>query len=168
VLRTCIAIDSHYEYYHATDFTPETNSYIVGNVTIKLARMCDKTLPGQILVGDFLRPDQDSREHMHPVDFITRACTQGDAFKDLMVSDHEIVGIKSYLTGKRLSDNKFTVRRYKVKDKHGFLHHLFNAKVNIETDRGPIYLGLQTGDLNSFEATAVEIFPDYAFGVPIL
>jgi hypothetical protein len=167
-LRTCIAIDSHFEYYHAQDGSPQMEGYIVGDVTIKLARMAGKTLPDQILVGDFLRPNESTAEYLHPMEFIRRAGQQVDSLRQTEIADHRIVGIKSYLTGKRLNDTEFSVRRYKIKDKHGFLHHLFNAKVNIETDHGPIYLGLQTGDLNSFEATAVDIDPGYAFGVPVL
>jgi hypothetical protein len=167
-LRTCIAIDSHFEYFHASPSGTQAEAYIVGEVTIKLARMAGKTLPDQILVGDFLRPDAESNEYLHPMEFMRRAGQQVQSLAETEIAEHRIIGIKSYLTGTRLHDDHFTVRRYKIKDKHGFLHHLFNAKVNIETDRGPIYLGLQSGDLNAFEATAVDVDPAHAFGVPII
>ena len=54
LLRTCFDISGHYEFYQSEGLSPTVYSYIVGEVTIELARMIDKAIPGQIMVGDFL------------------------------------------------------------------------------------------------------------------
>ena len=54
LLRTCFDIGGHYEFYQSEGLSPTVYNYIVGEVTIELARMIDKAIPGQIMVGDFL------------------------------------------------------------------------------------------------------------------
>ena len=53
-LRACFHVGSCYEFHQAEGLNPTTHDYIVGDVTIELARMIDAAMPGQILVGDFL------------------------------------------------------------------------------------------------------------------
>ena len=58
MLRTCFHIGSHYEVYQSEGLSPTASNYIVGDVTIELARMIDKAQPGQIFLGDFQFPLQ--------------------------------------------------------------------------------------------------------------
>lgn len=58
-LRGCFHVGGHYEFYQSEGLNPTIYSYIVGDVTIELARMIDRALPGQILVGDFWVPMPD-------------------------------------------------------------------------------------------------------------
>ncbi len=44
---------SRYELYQAEGVSPTVFSYIVGDVTIELARMVDHAKTDQILIGDF-------------------------------------------------------------------------------------------------------------------
>ena len=60
-IRTAFHIGSHYELYQAEGVNPTVFSYIVGDVTIELARMVDRAQPGQVLVGSF-ECDMPSRE----------------------------------------------------------------------------------------------------------
>ncbi|MBT8094199.1 MAG: hypothetical protein KJP08_05255, partial [Gammaproteobacteria bacterium] len=53
-LRACFHVGSCYEFHQAEGLNPTTHDFIVGDVTIELARMIDAALPGQILVGDFM------------------------------------------------------------------------------------------------------------------
>jgi hypothetical protein len=53
VIRTAYHIGSHYELYQAEGVNPTVFSYIVGDVTIELARMVDLAQPGQVFIGDF-------------------------------------------------------------------------------------------------------------------
>ncbi len=55
-IRACFHLGSHYEFYQSEGLSPTIYSYIVGDVTIELARMIERALPGQILVGDFKMP----------------------------------------------------------------------------------------------------------------
>ena len=50
---------SCYEFHQADGLNPTIHDYIVGDVTIELARMIERALPGQIFVGDFDLVDSD-------------------------------------------------------------------------------------------------------------
>ena len=58
-LRACFHVGSCYEFHQAEGLNPTMHDFIVGDVTIELARMIDAALPGQILVGDFLADVND-------------------------------------------------------------------------------------------------------------
>ena len=60
-LRTCFHVGGHYEFYQSEGLSPTIYSYIVGDVTIELARMIDKAIPGQVMVGDFLVSTLDQK-----------------------------------------------------------------------------------------------------------
>ena len=48
------------------------------------------------------------------------------------------------MTGARLNNGEFTVRRITINDKHGMSRNVFNAKVNIYRDNAePILLGIE-------------------------
>ena len=53
-IRSAFHIGSHYELYQAEGVNPTVISYIVGDVTIELARMVDLAAPGQVFLGDFV------------------------------------------------------------------------------------------------------------------
>ena len=155
VLRTGFHVGSCYEFHQAEGLTPTLYSYIVGDVTIELARMVDKALPGQIMVGEFNLNRQFARNAPPEV-----ACVDAIRFVDLAQEDllrlnglelsgEPIRSIKCYLTGQPMSGGGFSVRRLEIHDKHGLVHHAFNAKVNIYRERAePIYLGIEDRSLN--------------------
>jgi hypothetical protein len=53
VIRAAFHIGSHYELYQAEGVNPTMFSYIVGDVTIELARIVEKAKPLQVMLGDF-------------------------------------------------------------------------------------------------------------------
>ena len=53
-LRACFHVGSCYEFHQAEGLNPTMYNFIVGDVTIELARMIEAAYPGQILVGDFM------------------------------------------------------------------------------------------------------------------
>jgi hypothetical protein len=167
VLRTCFHNASHYEYYQAEGLSPATNGYIVGDLTIELARMVNKTLPGQILIGSFDRPTEEADETMAagakaptPV-FMSRAQNQLDRLKVVNLAGERITAIKVYLTGERVSHGVFNVKKYSILDKHGLRRDVFNAKVNIyRGDASPLYLGLENKDLERFDAVEGQYRPE--------
>jgi hypothetical protein len=59
-LRAAFHVGEHYEFHQVEGVNPTQFSYIVGQVTVDLARMMDHALPGQILLGDFVTPLRDS------------------------------------------------------------------------------------------------------------
>ena len=150
-LRACFHVGSCYEFHQAEGLNPTMHDYIVGDVTIELARMIEAALPGQILVGEFLashtHPDPDptqTQAHIDAVTFLKRA--QGNLAKlsGLEFSGERVTAIKCYLTGENMGGGQFSIRRLTIKDKHGLSRVAYNAKVNIYRENTqPILLGIE-------------------------
>ena len=127
-LRACFHVGSCYEFHQAEGLNPTMHDFIVGDVTIELARMIEAALPGQILVGDFMADietaENGGREAMHPnldaVTFLERAQSNLTRLSGMELSGERDTAIKCYLTG------------------------AFNAKINIYRETAqPILLGIQ-------------------------
>lgn len=149
-LRACFHIGSCYEFHQAEGLNPTTYDYIVGDVTIELARMVDRALPGQVLVGEFNAdlPNPSSGEtariKLSSIDFVGCAEQSLSKLEGLELSGDRVDAIKCYLTGSKLGDGKFAIRRIVVNDKHGMTRRVYNAKVNIYRRNGqPILLGIE-------------------------
>jgi hypothetical protein len=150
-LRACFHVGSCYEFHQAEGLNPTTHDFIVGDVTIELARMIDAAMPGQILVGDFLAKVsaplndlEESQVHLDAVTFLRRAQGNLSKLSGLELSGERVTAIKCYLTGERLESGEFNIRKLEIKDKHGLLRTAYNAKVNIYRDTAePILLGIE-------------------------
>ena len=151
-LRACFHVGACYEFPQAEGLNPTMHDFIVGDVTIELARMIEAALPGQILVGEFFADLQDglpmdhaqTQAHMDAVTFLQRA--QGNLAKlgGLEFSGDRVSAIKCYLTGENMGGGQFNIRRLHIKDKHGLSRVAYNAKVNIYRDTAePILLGIE-------------------------
>lgn len=154
LLRTGFHIGSHYEFYPAEGLNPAVYSYIVGDVTVELARIVDQTQPGQVSVAEFNArfPDPDGKEgeaiNLSTLDFIKRAQYDLTELHGVELSGEHITSIQCYLTGDLQHDGHYNVRKFKVTDKHGLSRNVYNAKVNIYCDNGtPIYLGIQESEV---------------------
>lgn len=165
-LRCCLDFGDHYEYYQASGTKPDSRGFIVGDVTINLARLISAALPHQFLIGSYIRELGDNDDGAREVAAISRIDTPtflSFALKNarLLLSSPvgaaKIARVNTYLTGERVSDNEYTIRKYDVVDKHGLSHRCFNAKFNITdtTDRS-IRVGLLTAELDRFEARHIE------------
>jgi len=155
-LRACFHVGPHYEFYQSEGLSPTTFSYIVGDVTIELARMIENAKPGQILIGDFLVPvrqeTDDALATVDTIQFIKRAQNNLSNLEGLELSGEGIDSLKSYLTGELDGDRHFNVKKYEITDKHGLTRNAFNAKLNIyRRGTDPIFLGLQNSDLSDFD-----------------
>ncbi len=150
-LRACFHVGSCYEFHQAEGLNPSTHDFIVGDVTIELARMIDAAMPGQILVGDFLAnvsgsPEnfEESQVNLDAVTFLHRAQGNLAQLSGLVLSGERVTAIKCYLTGERMESGEFNIRKLEIKDKHGLLRTAYNAKVNIYRDTAePILLGIE-------------------------
>jgi hypothetical protein len=151
-LRACFHVGACYEFHQAEGLNPTMHDFIVGDVTIELARMIEAALPGQILVGEFFADLQDglpmdhaqTQAHMDAVTFLQRA--QGNLAKlgGLEFCGERVSAIKCYLTGENMGGGQFNIRRLHIKDKHGLSRVAYNAKVNIYRDTAePILLGIE-------------------------
>ncbi len=156
-LRACFHVGSCYEFHQAEGLNPTTHDFIVGDVTIELARMIEGAMPGQILVGDFLAElpspspgEEESQVHLDAVTFLQRA--QGNLAKlsGLELSGEKVSAIKCYLTGERMESGEFSIRKLQIKDKHGLCRSAYNAKINIYRELAqPILLGIEDKELSS-------------------
>ena len=159
-LRAAFHVGEHYEFHQVEGLNPTTFSYIVGQVTVDLARMVEKSLAGQILLGDFelkeeLAPGKFIRHDT--VDFVERTATTLDHLNGLAISGGNIENIRCYLTGKSLGGGRYMVNRYHIRDKHGTTRIVYNAKINIHRENAePIFLGIQRDDLWAFATAKVE------------
>lgn len=148
LLRTCFNVGGHFEFYQSDGLSPTTSNYIVGDVTIELARMIHCAKPGQILIGDFRVPMSDHETggvvKIDTVDFIERVQGRLSSLDGLVLSGDCIDSIKCYLTGDKRADGSYNIKKRSVSDKHGFTRNVFNAKVNIyRKNADPIFLGVQ-------------------------
>lgn len=142
-IRTCIGIGSHYTYRQPTATGGEGSEYIVGDVTISIARLIDKARGGQILVGDFFRLDEAVNQWVSPDAFIERVGAALAKIGDITTPSGRLDRFAFYLTGPRDDEGRFRTQVLKVLDKHGIAHLCYNAKLNIHFDAGePLYFGL--------------------------
>ena len=150
-LRACFHVGSCYEFHQAEGLNPTMHDFIVGDVTIELARMIEAALPGQILVGDFLanlasevEAHEVTQAHLDAITFLKRAQGNLSKLSGLEFSGERVSAIKCYLTGENLGGGEFNIRRLHIKDKHGLSRVAYNAKVNIYRDTAqPILLGIE-------------------------
>jgi hypothetical protein len=151
-LRAAFHVGSHYEFYQSEALIPTSSYFIVGDVTIELARMVDQTKPGQVLVGDFKAPMTNQHtgetERVDTERFIELTQSTLSSLEGLVLSGEPVDAIRCYLTGIR-DGGDFNVSKYKITDKHGLSRHAYNAKINIYRENSdPIFLGLQEVSLD--------------------
>ena len=150
-LRACFHVGSCYEFHQAEGLNPTMHDFIVGDVTIELARMIEAALPGQILVGDFMADviadvtdPAATQAHLDAVTFLQRAQGNLDKLSGMEFSGERVTAIKCYLTGEDMGGGQFNIRRLTIMDKHGLSRVAFNAKVNIYRESAePILLGIE-------------------------
>lgn len=153
-IRAAFHVGSHYEFYQAEGLNPTMYSYIVGDVTIELARILHTAQPGQIMIGDFqTRVPTSMRESAYLIEvdsvrFVERARKLVEALRGVELSGEEVDSIHCFLTGEPGSCGGETVRRYRIVDKHGRARVAYNLRVNIHIkNRSPLLLGSQEGTL---------------------
>lgn len=164
-LRLCVHYGDHFEYYQGGRHG--TGSYIVGNVTIDLARLSTKALTGQLIVGAFERrlgpgdgeiASQLGIDRLETPAFMALAQTEMMKLKDLRIPGGRIDNVNMFVTGPRVSEDTFSIRKYYVPDKHGLEHGCYNAKLNIFTNKGKrLAFGMLDVDLGKFDARSDEL-----------
>ena len=155
-LRACFHVGSSYEFHQSEGLNPALYNYIVGDVTVDLARVIERAMPGQILVGDFRAemPTVDAHSGasriVESADFVDLAMRNVEQLAGIELSGERVDAIRCYLTGTKLANGQFTVRRITVNDKHGIARRVYNAKVNIYRHNAePILLGIEDRSLGS-------------------
>ena len=159
-LRAGFTVGSHWSYSQVAGANGLGADYIVGDATIALARLLEKALPGQILIGGFTRPaGDDEHEEVDTMAFIARSQHMLDRLLGIELSGEHVSDIRCYLTGPPSGDGRFEIARHRIRDKHGLSHSAFNAKMNIHRGGGPIFLGVQAAELAAFDASITVVRP---------
>jgi hypothetical protein len=149
VIRTAYHIGGHYELYQAEGVNPTVFSYIVGEVTIELARMVDLAQAHQILIGDFSceNPGESSGIAGHTLSapaFVSICNRDLAALEATQLSGKSIGSMICHLSD---SSDKTGPRRFRIVDKHGLSRHAYNLEIDIELDKQKLWLGLDDSKL---------------------
>lgn len=143
LLKTAFHIGDCYEFYLTEALKPSAYSYIVGDLTIELARIIENAIPGQILVGDFKTRASLDRQ-IDSTEFIAILAGELSCLKGMELSGSKVKSISCYITGELLETAEYSISKFEITDKHEQNRIAYNAKVNILRDFGsPIYLGIQ-------------------------
>ena len=167
MVRTGYHIGGHYEMYLAEGVNPSGFSYIVGDVTIELARMLDRALPSQVLIGEFHCEEAgqpaNKLESITPVsaEVFVNACSHGLAsFRGIPLSGKGIQNIACGLTEAAEKDGQRRPRRFRVVDKHGLSRFVYNLQIEIALEGAELHLGLSESELpegREFSASEIDL-----------
>ena len=161
-LRCSLHFGSHYEYFQTASSSSNAGCFIIGDVTIDLARLLSKAKQDQLLIGAYTRELGDTEAELKKKYGITRIETpafmayaqqQFAKFSGLPIPGGKIADVKAYLTGPQATANLFSIKKYYVGDKHGIEHPCYNGKFNVTVSNGTgVYFGLQQRELDDFDA----------------
>ena len=160
-LRCVIHFGSHYEYYQTSGSNTQGSPFIVGDVTVNAARLIGQAMTNQLLIGSYERNIDAGREELTQIVGVTSldtpsfmALAQSETGKmiELPIPGGKIADIRTSLTGPRVSDNSFAIRKYYITDKHGLEHGCYNAKLTVTSSSGDkVTFGLLDDKLDKFK-----------------
>ena len=156
VIRTGYHIGGHYELYQAEGVNPSVFSYIVGDVTIELARMLDLAQGNQILVGDFHCEQAGwgsgtvkSITAVSASSFVT-ACNRAlSAVRGIALAGGGVESMSCHLTESVEQDGQVRPRRFRVVDKHNLQRYVYNLQCQVDLGGRHLDLGLGEDSLPS-------------------
>ncbi len=145
VIRMAYHIGSHYELYQAEGVNPTVFSYIVGDVTIELARMLDLAQPGQLYVGDFQvpLPDEAAGGLVDTPAYLAYCSEQLQKLYGIQLAGEAISSMSCdpARTGG-------VPRRFRLTDKHGISRAAYSLQIDIALESGREFtLGLTDEEL---------------------
>lgn len=162
VIRSAFHAGSHYELYQAEGVNPTVFSYIVGQVTIDLARIVDLARPHQVMVGDFSSRTRTRREGelvdevLRAPAFVKHCNAELGVLRGVQLSGRSIVSMHCRLTGEDDSGERRAARRFRVTDKHGLSRHAYNLQLSIELEDQTLELGLPEERLTGADGRSSE------------
>jgi hypothetical protein len=143
LIRSAFHIGSHYELYQAEGVNPTVFSYIVGDVTIELARMVDLAQPGQIFVGDFYTGSVADGEDTGTVGFLVHCSNRCKRLLGIAISGDPVASMSCQPSFIKDAAGGSKPRRFILTDKHGISRVAYNLQLEIETSGGKTWsLGL--------------------------
>jgi len=157
-LKSCFHMGSCFHFHQAENGSPAPGTYIVGDLTINLERMMSKALPGQMVIGQFSRHVERQGElgtRMRRLDSrsFVELVRASHALAGIEIGDDVIEDVEIYPTGHPENPAPMGALRYRVYDKYGKAHDLFNLRGEVAMRSGRrIPFGLDAGRLDGFEA----------------
>ena len=149
VIRTGYHIGGHYELYQAEGVNPTVFSYIVGDVTIELARMLDLAQANQLLIGEFHCEQVGWGSQTVksitavPATSFVNACNRAlPTLQGISLGGKTIDAISCHLTESVERDGQSRPRRFRIVDKHGLSRFAYNLQIDIDMAGSNLALGL--------------------------
>lgn len=149
VIRAAFHIGSHYELYQAEGVNPTVFSYIVGDVTIRLARMIEKARPLQILLGDFAGRSMVAGEvavtpTVGTEHFVGQCDVALSRLSGLKMMGSPVLSLRCWLSRETGSESAAPLA-VEVTDKHGLHYRAFNLQCSAELGEEQVQLGQALG-----------------------
>jgi hypothetical protein len=147
LLRAAFSVGSHLSYHQIDGLMPRGYDYIVGDVTISLARLIEKAHPKQILIGDFKDTSGEAHTAADTLDFIEKIKRLIRKFHGVILGNTPVSDLKLSLTNSRKSSSQgqpsqLSPKKYTITDKHGMKHDAYNVQITVERAGAfPLYLG---------------------------
>ena len=166
VIRSAFHNGSHYELYQAEGVNPTVLSYIVGDVTIELARMVDLARPSQIFVGNFqTRLPGPLGELVYSPAFVREVDASLKRLRGVQLAGQVIESMHCRLTGSADPGDRRAAQRFLITDKHGLSRHAYNLELSITLQGGrTLRLGLDreflTGAVTTGKHAMCDTGPD--------
>jgi class 3 adenylate cyclase len=152
-LRVGFTVGSHYSYHQVEGTRPRSFEYATGQVTITLARILEKALTGQILVGNFQRPVDGSAKILDTVLFLARAEKLLARLSGAEVGGQALKEVRSIVSGGQIGNRAQSVLKYSITDKHGNRYEAFNLHAWVDRDSAVrLEFGLRPDKLPGFNA----------------
>lgn len=154
-LRAAFAVGGHFSYHQVEGNSPRGFEYIVGDVTITLARIIAKALEGQLLVGLFRRSTGSANAREAEIDtlgFLTLAERAAARFSELEIGHQQIIAMRTAVTSPPEAGRSGSTV-YRIGDKHGYTHQAFNVRVLFDRENAEtLALGRPATGLAGFAA----------------
>ena len=149
VIRTGYHIGGHYELYQAEGVNPSVFSFIVGDVTIELARMLDLAQANQVFIGEFHCEQSGwgsdavkSITAVSATSFVNAGNRVLPSLHGIPLSGKNIDAISCWLTEGVEPDGQSRPRRFRIVDKHGLSRFAYNLQIDIDLEGRHLSLGL--------------------------
>lgn len=139
VIRAAFHIGSHYELFQAEGVNPTLFSYIVGDVTIKLARLLANAEAGQVLIGDFHAPlPEEEGEHDANI-FMRRVIKELTDLPNLLSGGQPLR--EWHLDAESCGGDQAST--IEIVDKHGLRQRAFNTRFSVRLGSNELSIGVR-------------------------
>lgn len=139
ILRSAFHLGSHYELSQAEGINPTVFSYIVGDVTIRLARLIEQVPPGGIHIGQFEGRLPESETSKTPSEFLNYARDELISMSGLRVGECRL----NKMDFSDWSAGESDARAIEFTDKHGLRQQAMSVGFQVILDDTSLELGIR-------------------------